>query len=132
MERGHLGVGGAQVFAFGACNVGDRAQDDGRGKRQLERQRGQPAGAARRAGRADQQLVPAVRSGARLAVIHGGYGDLQGALDGLPGGFHDDRTPALGQQVQAFLDRCADGVAQPRREARVFEQALGEPQVLQL
>ena len=70
-ETGQRGLGIAQILAFGAGDVGDRAQHDGGGHRQFERQAGEAQRPARRAGRDREDLVGAVAIADRPAIQAG-------------------------------------------------------------
>ena len=59
-DAGQGGVRGAQILAFFARDLGDRAQEDGGRDRQLDRQRRQSERAADRAGGGGGELMGAV------------------------------------------------------------------------
>ena len=121
LHAGERGIRVGEVLALAARDIGDRAQhDDGR-DRDLERRGNEAEAAADRARGGRQRLVQQARCGFR-PVLHGAQRHLQGRVQALGGGGRDRVRGAFRQRRADQLDRLADDVGQPRRQARVLEQ----------
>jgi len=76
------------------------------------------------AGRADGELVPPVRRRPVFVVPDRRQRHVERRLDGLARGVVHHGCPFRGQHVETLLDRAADDVADPGRQAGILQQLL--------
>ena len=136
-EREHFDAGqgggrGAQVLAFVARDLGDRAQEDRGRDRQLDRQRRQSERAADRAGRCGGKLMGAVGRLGPTFKIEGPQRQLQRAAEGGLGRMRDRAARRLRHGAAQELDRSPDDVGQALRETRPFQASDRPPQIVSL
>ena len=125
-EREHFDAGEsrfrrAQVLAFLARDLGDRAQKDRGRDRQFDRQRRQAQRASDRPGRRRGELMSAVSGLCRRVQVEGAQSELERAPESGLAHMRDHPPRRLRHRAAQHPDRTTDRVGQPLGEARPFK-----------